>query len=101
MQRPDTPNSALRIWLTAVRPFAYTASVLTVALGAAMAHHAGYSLCWGCLAKELLARGYRVRVLVSAAAPGEAERWPAFLAGGVSSFDRLLAPYGSTLTSPA
>ena len=30
----------------------------------------------GRLAPELLARGYRVRVLVRAAAPGEDERWP-------------------------
>ena len=44
MQSPDRPASNVRIWLAAVRPFAYTASVLTVVLGAAMAYHAGYSL---------------------------------------------------------
>ncbi len=54
MQSPDRPASNLRIWLTAVRPFAYTASVLTVVLGAAMAYHAGYSLRWGALALTLL-----------------------------------------------
>ncbi len=54
MQRTDRPASTLRIWLTAVRPFAYTASVLTVALGAAMAYQAGYSLRWGPLALTLL-----------------------------------------------
>ena len=44
----------MRVWLTAVRPFAYTASVLTVALGAAMAHYSGCPLQWGALALTLV-----------------------------------------------
>jgi 1,4-dihydroxy-2-naphthoate octaprenyltransferase len=54
MQPPDKPASPGKIWLTAVRPFAYTASVLTVALGAAMAYHAGYAIRWIPLAITLL-----------------------------------------------
>jgi 1,4-dihydroxy-2-naphthoate polyprenyltransferase len=54
MEQPDRPVSTLRIWLTAVRPFAYTASILSVALGAAMAHAAGYSIHWARLAVTLL-----------------------------------------------
>lgn len=54
MRRLSALCSPVRIWLTAVRPFAYTASVLTVALGVAMAHHAGYALRWGALALTLL-----------------------------------------------
>lgn len=54
MKQNEAPLSRGRIWLTAVRPFAYTASVLTVALGAAMTHHAGHALRWGPLALTLL-----------------------------------------------
>ncbi len=54
MEMPDSPASNVRIWLTAVRPFAYTASVLTVVLGAAMAYHAGFTPRWGALALTLL-----------------------------------------------
>jgi 1,4-dihydroxy-2-naphthoate octaprenyltransferase len=54
VDKRDGPSLSVRIWLTAVRPFAYTASVLTVVLGMAMAHHAGYSPRWGALALTLL-----------------------------------------------
>jgi 1,4-dihydroxy-2-naphthoate octaprenyltransferase len=37
----ETP-SRLRIWITAVRPFAYTGSALPVVLGAALAWHAEF-----------------------------------------------------------
>ncbi len=47
-------QSPLRVWLTAVRPFAYTASVLTVALGAAMAFHNGHPVQWAALALTLI-----------------------------------------------
>ncbi len=38
--------SWLRIWMTAVRPFAYTGSALPVVLGAALAWHAGFPFRW-------------------------------------------------------
>jgi 1,4-dihydroxy-2-naphthoate octaprenyltransferase len=42
------------VWLTAVRPFAYTASVLPVLIGLAAAAAAGYPLRWGLAALTLL-----------------------------------------------
>ncbi len=54
MNLPEQPGSLFHVWLTAVRPFAYTASVLTMVLGAAMAHFAGYPMRWGLLAVTLL-----------------------------------------------
>ncbi len=49
MNKLEERDSTFRVWLTAVRPFAYTASVLTVALGAALVCHSGASLQWGTL----------------------------------------------------
>jgi len=43
-----------RVWLTAVRPFAYTASAMAVALGVAIARHAGYPIRWVPLAITML-----------------------------------------------
>jgi 1,4-dihydroxy-2-naphthoate octaprenyltransferase len=40
------PASALRLWGTAVRPFAYTASVLAVLLGLALSRYAGHATHW-------------------------------------------------------
>jgi 1,4-dihydroxy-2-naphthoate octaprenyltransferase len=42
------------LWLTAVRPFAYTASVLPVLIGMAVAAAAGYPPRWGLFALTLL-----------------------------------------------
>jgi 1,4-dihydroxy-2-naphthoate polyprenyltransferase len=42
--------SSLRVWLTAVRPFAYSASVLPVILGAAIAWYLGHPIRWALLA---------------------------------------------------
>ncbi len=44
----------IRVWITAVRPFAYTASVLAVLLGAAVAYHAGYPVRWALLGLNLV-----------------------------------------------
>lgn len=45
-----TPAPAFaKIWITAVRPFAYPASVLSVVLGLALARYAGYPTRWGVL----------------------------------------------------
>ncbi|NQT92296.1 MAG: 1,4-dihydroxy-2-naphthoate octaprenyltransferase [Lentisphaerae bacterium] len=44
----------IKIWITAVRPFAYTASVLAVLLGAAVAYHAGYPIRWAFLVLTLV-----------------------------------------------
>ncbi len=46
--------SGWRVWLTAVRPFAYTASVLPVFLGLAVAVAAGFPVRWGLFACTLL-----------------------------------------------
>ena len=53
MNEQQTP-SRVTVWLTAVRPFAYTASVLTVLLGLAIAVYAGFPVRWGLLALTLL-----------------------------------------------
>ena len=42
----DKPHSLFKIWLTAVRPFAYTASVTSVLLGTAIAFYTGASIHW-------------------------------------------------------
>ncbi len=47
MESPQKPTSTIRLWLIAVRPFAYTASVLPVLLGAVLAFHNGASPRWG------------------------------------------------------
>lgn len=52
-EKQDSP-SGLKIWLTAVRPFAYTASVLAVLLGLAVSYGAGYPIRWGCFALTLI-----------------------------------------------
>lgn len=44
----------MRKWITAVRPFAYSASALAVALGAAIAFYLGYPVQWGPLGLTLL-----------------------------------------------
>jgi len=43
-----------RKWLVAVRPFAYAASVTSVALGLALSYYAGYPVRWGLFALTLL-----------------------------------------------
>lgn len=43
-----------KVWLTAVRPFAYTASVVPVLIGMAAAYAAGYPPRWGLFALTLL-----------------------------------------------
>lgn len=47
-------QSILKVWMTAVRPFAYTASALAVVLGLAIAHYSGYPIRWGPFAVTLL-----------------------------------------------
>ena len=42
------------VWLTAVRPFAYTASLLAVLLGLAVAHYSGAAVRWGLFALTLV-----------------------------------------------
>lgn len=46
--------SRLKVWLTAVRPFAYSASALAVVLGMALARYSGYPIRWGAFAVTLL-----------------------------------------------
>jgi len=46
--------SSFKVWLTAVRPFAYTASALAVVLGLAIASYSGYPIHWGPFAITLL-----------------------------------------------
>jgi len=48
------PKSLLRVWATAVRPFAYTGSVLPVVLGTVLAHHQRVPMHWGRFALALL-----------------------------------------------
>jgi len=47
------PGSTFKVWLTAVRPFAYTASVLPVLLGTALARYEGFPVFWGRFALAL------------------------------------------------
>jgi len=49
----NRPESNWTIWRTAVRPFAYTASVLPVLLGVALARHAGFPFLRGRFALTL------------------------------------------------
>lgn len=42
----ERPKSELKIWMTAVRPFAYPASVTAVLLGTAIAYYIGASIHW-------------------------------------------------------
>ncbi len=49
----DKPVSKIKIWWVAVRPFAYTASVLPVVLGAVLAWHSGAPFLWGRFALTL------------------------------------------------
>lgn len=46
--------TAWKRWRVAVRPFAYTGSVLAVVLGAAIAHYTGSPMRWGLLGLTLL-----------------------------------------------
>lgn len=52
-QNTEAPGR-IRTWITAVRPFAYTASVLAVLLGVAVATHAGYPVRWALLVLTLV-----------------------------------------------
>ncbi len=54
MNSAGQPATRVQIWKTAVRPFAYPASVLTVVLGTAMANFAGFPIQWGLFALTLL-----------------------------------------------
>ncbi len=51
---PAAGLSPARVWLTAVRPFAYTASALAVVLGLAVSSYSGYPIRWGAFAVTLL-----------------------------------------------
>lgn len=42
----EIPASKFQVWKTAVRPFAYTATVSAVVLGLAIAHFDGYDIHW-------------------------------------------------------
>lgn len=46
MNKTSGAESRLAIWLTAVRPFAYSASVLAVVLGLALARYLGHPIRW-------------------------------------------------------
>ncbi|MCK4756862.1 MAG: prenyltransferase [Thermoplasmata archaeon] len=46
MSDNDMPSSKFKIWMTAVRPFAYTATVSAVVLGLAITHFDGYDVHW-------------------------------------------------------
>mgnify|MGYP005623951847 CR=1 FL=1 len=48
-----TPN-AVKIWFTAVRPFAYPASALPVILGLALVVHAGHTINWALAALTMV-----------------------------------------------
>ncbi|MEI7435764.1 MAG: prenyltransferase [bacterium] len=52
----DTPQNIprIKVWLTAVRPFAYTASALAVVLGLAIARYSGYPMQWAAFTVTLL-----------------------------------------------
>ena len=50
----DKTVPPLKIWITAVRPFAFTGSALAVALGAALAFYDGAAIGWGSLLLTLL-----------------------------------------------
>ena len=59
MERPSMTDAQTRpgffkTWLIAVRPFAYTASVLSVALGLALAYYRGAGIRWLPLAVTLV-----------------------------------------------
>ena len=47
-------SSKVKIWLTAVRPFAYTASLLPVLLGLAISVYLGFPVKWGLFGLTLL-----------------------------------------------
>ncbi len=46
MSENEVPKSKFQIWKTAVRPFAYTATVSAVVLGLAIAYFDGYDINW-------------------------------------------------------
>lgn len=54
MIRKHLSVSFLKTWFIAVRPFAYTASVLAVLLGLAVSYHMGYPFRWGLAIVTLL-----------------------------------------------
>ncbi len=54
MTAAQTSPGFLKTWFIAVRPFAYTASVLSVALGLALAYYRGASIRWLPLAVTLV-----------------------------------------------
>jgi 1,4-dihydroxy-2-naphthoate polyprenyltransferase len=54
MPQAQPQPGLLKTWIIAVRPFAYTASVLSVALGLSIAYYRGAQIQWGLLAVTLL-----------------------------------------------
>ncbi|MFW6189137.1 MAG: prenyltransferase [Planctomycetota bacterium] len=54
MAAESTEPGLLKRWAIAVRPFAYTASMLPVVLGLALAHYLGYRMLWGRFVLTLL-----------------------------------------------
>ncbi|MBT3380254.1 MAG: 1,4-dihydroxy-2-naphthoate octaprenyltransferase [Lentisphaerae bacterium] len=54
MKPNNMPSSRLTIWLTAIRPFAYTGSTSAVAVGLALAAFSGHKVDWGLAALTLL-----------------------------------------------
>jgi len=50
----ESQKSPLKVWLTAVRPFAYTASALAVVLGLAISYYCGNPIRWGPFLATLL-----------------------------------------------
>ena len=53
MSASDRPSNA-KVWIAAVRPFAYTASVLAVLLGLAVSYGMGNTIKWGLFAVTLV-----------------------------------------------
>ena len=54
LQNREEQPSIAKKWITAVRPFAYTASVLPVMLGLALAFYGGHQISWANLVLTLL-----------------------------------------------
>lgn len=54
MSDETVASSRIKIWITAVRPFAYTASLLPVLLGLALAFSSGFPIRWGLFALTLI-----------------------------------------------
>jgi len=54
MNEKSRPGSGFAVWLTAVRPFAYPASIVPVILGLSLAHCMGYAIQWWPFALTLI-----------------------------------------------